>query len=219
MTKRLPDSERKIRARDDLTPKPRKKSGRNATPEGTAERIAKLRATAIETSTHQGAEQANPDRPLTEKQKLFAKIWAQGETIRSAAMKAGYTADGAGIAYRLCRDPAILKIYNREKALYEESCQMTRKRVMDGLLEGIEMAKMLDEPASVIGGWREIGKMCGYYAEQKRTVDINIKGEVTVKQLERMDDASLLKLIKGEVEDITDVVYVESDAETGEDSE
>jgi len=203
MTARKDPADLKIRARDDLTPKPRKKRGANATPEGKAARIAKLRATGVSNSTNNPADiaAANPDRPLTEKQRLFVSEWAKGETILTASYRAGY-ADSGQMAYRMSKDPAILKIYHMEKALYAESCQMTRKKVMEGFLEGVEMAKLMSEPASVIAGWREIGKMCGFYEPVKRTIDVNVRGNVVVKHLEAMNDADLLKIVRGEIADV-----------------
>lgn len=186
----------------DTTIKPRKKKGASATPEAKAARIAKLRATAPDTSaSREVLDTANPDRPLTEKQKLFVKEWAKGETIATASHRAGY-ADGGAMGYRMSRDPAILKLYNFEKAMYAESCQMTRKKVMEGLLEGVEMAKLMSEPASVIAGWREVGKMCGFYEPVKRTIDVNVRGNVVVKHLEALNDADLLKIVRGEIEDV-----------------
>lgn len=187
-----------------MTVKPRKKHASNCTPEAKAKRIADLRAKSPSSSNTM--KHANPDRHLTDKQKAFVREWASGESIRSAAIRAGYTEDGAGVCYRLSTDPAILKIYNLEKARYEEASQMTRKRVMDGLLEGIELAKITSEPASVINGWKTVGQMCGYFEPVKRTLDVNINGQVNIKRLEAMSDAELLKLVKGEV---TDVVFKE----------
>lgn len=204
MTKRKDPADLKIRARDDMSIKPRKKKS----PETKAKEIAKLRATSPNTSANLATlKLANPDRPLTEKQKVFVCEWASGETILSASVRAGYSDKGA-MGYRMSRDPAILKIYNLEKAKYEEASQMTRKRVMDGLLEGIEMAKMTSEPASVINGWKTVGQMCGYFEPVKRTLDVNINGQVNIKRLESMSDMELLKLVKGE---ITDVVFKEID--------
>jgi hypothetical protein len=202
VTKRKDPSElsKRALAKLDTTPKPRVKRGKNATEEGKAARVAKLRKIPTNNSTA-AIETYNPDRPLTEKMKLFAKFWAEGETIMSASVRAGY-ADGGSMAYRLSRDPAILKIYNAEKALYEDAAQMTRKKVMEGFIEAAEMAKTLADPTALTGAWREIGKMCGYYEPVKRSIDINLKGEVTVKKLERASDADLLKLIKGEIEDV-----------------
>jgi hypothetical protein len=182
-------------------PAARKKRGKDATPEGRARRVAALRAASPDTSGAGALALANPDRPLTDKQKRFVAEWAAGETILSAALRAGYS-DGGQMAYRMARDPAIVKLYQQEKAAYEAAAQMTRKQVIDGLLDGIAMAKLTAEPASVIAGWREIGRMCGYYEPLKRTLDINLSGDVTVRRLESLSDAALLKLVKGEVEDV-----------------
>jgi len=184
-----------------MTPKPRKKRGANATPEAKALRVQKLRETAPDSQLVVTMVDKNPDRPLTEKQWAFVRYWAQGETILTASYKAGY-ADSGTMAYRMARDPAILKIYNTEKALYAESCQITRKQVMEGFLEAAEMAKMLSDPVALTGAWREVGKMCGFYEPVKRTIDVNMKGELTVKRLERASDDELLKIIRGEVEDV-----------------
>ncbi len=220
MTKRKDPADLKIRSGTDTTPVARTKRGANATPEGKAKRIAKLRASASQSISVSNAvaAAANPHRPLTEKQKLFVHFWAKGESVFSASCRAGY-ADSGTAAYKMIRDPAILLIYNREKALYEESCQMTRKRVMEGLLEGIDMAKHVSEPASVITGWREIGKMCGYYEPVKRELNISIKGDVTVKRLERMTDADLIRLVKGEVTDVAFDDVVKEVAEATEATE
>lgn len=208
MTKRKDPSELKIKARDDTTPVPRrKKPASQNTPEKKAARIQKLRETSPTTTTNAGVAKANPNRPLTEKQRLFVKFWAEGDSILGASYRAGYSDDGT-LAYRLAKDPAIKKIYDMEKALYEESCQMTRKRVMEGFLEAAEMAKVMADPTALTGAWREIGKMCGYYEPVKRTIDVNVTGNVTVKQLERLSTDELVKIVTGE---ITDVEFKEVD--------
>lgn len=149
------------------------------------------------------ASQANPNRPLTEKMKLFVKHWAAGETILTASYRAGYH-DRGTYAYRLAKDPAILKLYEEEKRKYEIDSSMTRQRVIDGLLEAVEMAKLISEPGSMISGWREIGKMCGYYApvEQKITVE---QTNPLAERLNRLSDAELLKLIQDDSSNVIDV--------------
>jgi hypothetical protein len=137
----------------------------------------------------------NPDKPLTEKAKLFVKFWAQGESVQSAAVKAGY-GDGASYAYRLVHFPQAIALYNKEKAAYEAAAQMTRKKVMDGLLEGIEMAKLVSEPSTMISGWREIGKLCGYYEPTRQRIDISVNGSVQMQHLNRLNDAELLQIIQ-----------------------
>jgi hypothetical protein len=138
-------------------------------------------------------------------QQLFVKHWAAGESILSASARAGY-ADGGTYAYRLVKDPLVVELYEREKKMYEASCQMTRKRVMDGFLDAAEMARLQADPTAMTGAWREVGKMCGYYEPVRKSIDINITGGITAK-VERMDDATLLAIIKGTIG--TDVIEQE----------
>lgn len=137
----------------------------------------------------------DPDKPLTEKAKLFVKLWAQGESISSASARAGY-GDGATYAYKLARFPQAIALYNAEKAAYEEASQMTRKKVMDGLLEGIEMAKLVSDPNAVITGWKTVGQMCGYFEPVKRRLDINVTGSIQMNRMNAMSDAELLRVIQ-----------------------
>ena len=157
--------------------------------------MAALRARSPNTGNLAGTAKANPDRPLTTRMKEFVKLWAQGESILSAAIRAGYN-DGGTYAYRLAKDPAILKIYHREKEAYAASVGMTRQRVMEGLLEAVEMAKIQADPTAMIAGWREVGKMCGYYEPVKKQIDVNITGNVVMERLNRLSDSELLKLIE-----------------------
>lgn len=195
MTKRKAPEDLKRRAQDDTTPKPRTVAAKKKGDTGT--RVVALRK-GVSNNT---PELLSPNRPLTEKQRIFVKEWAAGESILSASVRAGY-ADNGTMAYRLVKDPAILKLYNLEKMAYAASCQMTRQKVMDGLLEGIDLAKTMAEPASMISGWREVGKMCGYYEPVRKKIEISVSGDVTMKHLNKMDDAALLKIIKGEVMDV-----------------
>ena len=145
--------------------------------------------------TTTGPASIDPDKPLTAQQAAFAVAWASGESVASAALRAGYSDEAIG--YRMIRMPNVRRAYDIEKAKYEEACQMTRKRVMDMLIESFDMAKLMAEPASMVSAAREIGKMCGYYEPVKHTVDVNVKGEVAVRQLNAMSDSDLLKLITG----------------------
>jgi hypothetical protein len=185
-----------------------KKRGHRTTPEAKAERISKNRELALDTAKYSDAEQVDPNKPLTDKQKLFVKFWASGESPLSASYKAGY-ADGGTYAYRMVRMPNILALYNEEKRLYEESCQMTRKQVMEGLLESIEMAKLMAEPATMVSGWREIGKLCGYYEPVKKKVEVSITG--AQQRLEKLTDAQLFELIQGTVTEVLTDETEESD--------
>lgn len=195
MTKRAntPQSNAIMAKRADTAPKTRRVvRGANT---GRGPDVARSRG--IDTSNLSAAQLAeviSPDKPLTDKQKLFVKYWAEGESITSASVRAGYN-DGAAIAYRMVKYPNVLKMYHELKAKYEEAGQMTRQKVMDGLLEGVEMAKLMAEPMTMISGWREIGKMCGYYAPVEHKLKVDVTGNIVVDRLNSMSDAELLKVI------------------------
>lgn len=175
------------------------------------QRFAQLRQTAVDASTVKTSAIKSPERHLTEMQMMFVRHWAAGESILSASARAGY-ADNGTYAYRLVKDPLIVQIYEREKKLYEASVQMTRQRVMEGFLEAADMARLQADPTALTGAWREVGKMCGYYEPVKKVIDVNINGQITQK-VERLDDDTLLAIIKGQAgADVLDVVFREVQA-------
>ena len=183
--------------REDTTPKTKRlvrgaNSGRGVTT---------ARSRGVDTSNLNAEEMAlviSPDKPLTDKQKLFVKFWAQGDSITSASVRAGYN-DNAAIAYRMVKMPNILKLKSQYEAEWESENQMSRKRVMDGMLESIEMAKLMAEPATMIQGWKTIGQLCGYFAPVEHKVKVDVTGNIVVDKLNSLSDAELLKIISGDV--------------------
>ena len=188
-----PSSNAIMAKRADPTPKERRKvRGAN-----NGRGLDVVRSRGRDTSNLSAAEMAeviSPDKPLTDKQRKFVELWAQGESITSASVRAGYN-DGASIAYRMVKMPNVLKLYHEEKAKYEAAGDMTRKKVMDMLLESYEMAKLMAEPASMVSAAREVGKMCGYYAPAETRMKIDVSGNVMLDRLNNLSDAELLKLI------------------------
>lgn len=187
------------RASSLATPSVRKTPGRRPDPKRSVE-AARTRGKL--TNTKAQAALVSEDKPLTEQQRLFVKFWAQGESPLSASLKAGY-ADGGAYAYRMIYMPNILAMYHREKEAYEAASGMTRKRVMDGLLESIEMAKLMAEPSTMVAGWREVGKMCGYYEPTKVQHHISIEGKVIHERLDKLSDDELLELIAKRTQALT----------------
>ena len=166
-----------------------------------------------ETTTMAEAAMVSVDKPLTEKQKLFALAWAQGDTIPNAMARAGYN-EQPSYGYRMAKMPNILALYAAEKAKFEEAAQMSRKKVMDGLLDAIDMAKLMSEPSTMVSGWREIARMCGYFEPVKQRIDINVTGNVMLDRMNSMSDADLLRIIQEQV--AASAPQLEFDAGDGE---
>ena len=161
---------------------------------GVAARGAAVRAKYAETTTMAAAALVPVDKPLTTQQREFVKHWAAGDSIPNAMARAGYN-DQPSYGYRMAKMPNILALYNEEKRLYEEASQMTRKRVMDMLVDAYDMAKLMSEPASMVSAAREVGKMCGYYTVQTQ-VNVTVNGQVSIDRMNRLSDDELLKIIE-----------------------
>ena len=161
----------------------------------------KSMSTKRTSATFEGARQISEDKPLTDQQRMFARCIASGETPYNAYIRAGYSSpekqagNAASYAYRMLQMPNVRKVIKYEQEQFIQQSQMTKKKVMDGLLEGIEMAKLMSEPMSMISGWREVGKLCGFYEPTRHKVDVSVNGTLVLEQLNSLSDEELLKMI------------------------
>lgn len=134
-----------------------------------------------------------PKGDLTPQQKMFAKFWAAGDSIASAALRAGYSDPIYGHQLKII--PKIRQVYEIEKAAYQIAAQVSKEDVINGIKDAIADAKLMSEPATQIAGWREIGKLCGYYEAKKIDVNVNVQGAVMLDRMNKMSDSELLKII------------------------
>lgn len=156
-------------------------------------RVATVRA-ANNTTTMAAAAAVSPDKPLTEKQKLYAVARARGESVPNAMAAAGYN-EQVSYGYRLDKMPNVQRLIQKEQALYAEAAQIDRKKVIDMQMEAYEMAKTMAEPATMVAAAREIGKICGLYEPRKVEVSINGSVQHEIHRMESMSDAELLEFL------------------------
>jgi hypothetical protein len=152
----------------------------------------------------------SPLATLTPKAKQFALFVSEGKPVRTAARLAGYASD-AHTPIRLMRMPKMQVAVAHLQKQYEKSIVASRKQVLEGFLEAIEQAKLLADPGVQIAGWREIGKMCGYYAPEVKEVNITVGAKRVIGQLEVLSDAELLELIEKDREAIEGEALLLSD--------
>lgn len=137
----------------------------------------------------------SPVHMLDERQKVFVDSIIKGRSPTQAARIAGYSqpeSQGANIAKSPKIAAAIQYLYKKHEAVADVS----RKKVMDGLLEAIDMAKMQADAGNMIAGWREIGRMCGYYAPEVKKIDINISAKRVIDKMETLSDEELLQMVE-----------------------
>lgn len=161
----------------------------------------------------------SPLHYLTEQQRIFVDQIIKGAPPVVAARVAGYAqpeSQGSTIAKAPKVAAAIKYLYKK----HEQAADMSRKRVMDGFLEAIDMARMQADAGNMVSGWREIGRMCGYYAPEVKKIDINITAKRVIDKMETMSDEELMRMIEdsatiieGEATEILNELQAVSDAE------
>lgn len=140
-------------------------------------------------------------RVMTAEQAKFVYFVAKLNMPHAAAVEhAGFkTANPGIVAARLLKTPHIREAIAIEKEKFAKDNAMSKKRVLDGLLEAVELAKTVADPHALTGAWREIGKMCGYYEPTRHKIDVTVNGNVTLEKLKGLTDAELLELAEANV--------------------
>lgn len=161
----------------------------------------------------------SPLQFLTDQQRLFVEQIIKGKGPKVAARIAGY-ANPDIQGYAIVKSHKVSEAIKYLHKKHEKAADMSRKKVMDGMLEAIEMAKLQADPGNMISGWREIGRMCGYYAPEVKKIDINITAKRVIDKMETLSDEDLVKMIEdssnvieAEAVEILDVLQKTSDTE------
>jgi hypothetical protein len=76
----------------------------------------------------------------------------------------------------------------------QQVVNMSRKSVMRGLLEAIDMAKDQRQPGGMISGWKEIGRMCGFYEPEKREILLSVNSQELIAEMKNLPREKLLEL-------------------------
>jgi len=134
---------------------------------------------------------------VTEKQQAYVNSIMEGKTKSAAAKSAGYI------------NPEPLEAsetVKRELALAREQMtdltKITRLTTIDGILDGIALARMQGDAGNVIKGWTEIAKIQGHYAPEVKTINVNMNQQRLRTKFEALSDEELLAIQNGQVIDV-----------------
>ena len=168
-----------------------------------------------DTSSAESTRSRNPNKHVTDKQRALARAMAlPGMTPAAASRFAGYN-DGGGLAYKMQHDPAFQNLLRAEREAYAKTNGMTCKRVIDGFLRAVELAEVKTDSIAMTAAWREIGRLCGYYAPKVVKHEISVHGEALKQRLREMSDDELLALNRGEAEPLEGAFEVIEDGNAG----
>ena len=137
----------------------------------------------------------DPLQMLDSRERIFAEHIATGARQVTAARAAGFK-QPEKLAYRILKRPHVAKAVKYLAEENRKAAQMDRKKVMAGFLEAIDMAKIQGDTGVMVAGWREVGRMCGLYEPEKKTIDVNITAKRMIEKLETMTTEELFELAK-----------------------
>lgn len=140
---------------------------------------------------------------LNSKQLRFVEEYCISHSAADAARKAGYSVKTAyAIGAENLRKPQIkAAIHSRQTATALE-LGVTRQQVVSDLLEAIQTARAQGNPAAMISGAREIGKLMGFYSPELVEIHMSTNDAVLKARYEAMSDEELMSVIDGECETV-----------------
>lgn len=132
---------------------------------------------------------------LSEKRQIFVDEYCIDRNASRAARAAGYSAGSAKVtASRLLTDANVRAAVTVRELDAEKVLNVTRERVLRALQGAFELAKQQSDPMAMIAACREIARMCGYYAQERKKVDLECGSGM---HLERLSDQALMAIVKG----------------------
>ena len=137
-------------------------------------------------------------QPLTEKQRMFVHHLVHDKLNQTAAARQAGFRHPRTVACALMKSPKVLAAIAEERLGYAKASGMTKQKVVEGFSEAIDLARIKADPIAMIAGWREIGKMCGFYEATKAKIEVSVQGQVLIQRLNTMSDEELLALAEGD---------------------
>lgn len=125
------------------------------------------------------------------KQKAFADAMLEGNSKADAARAAGYHPNQVD---RVMRTEEVQLYLAEARQEMRDISTIKRIDVLNIFMEAVEMARTLADPAQMINGAKEIGKMLGYYEPEKVDITVSMDTNVLASKMRQMTDAELYDL-------------------------
>lgn len=137
---------------------------------------------------------------LTEQRRTaYAEARSSGLDIATSLATAGYNPDHPSTGTELENHPTVKDLMKAEGRKNAYMLGLSREDVLKGMMEAVDQAKLIADPMTQIAGWREIAKICGFYAPEVKRIEIGDSAKAYIQRMEQLDDAELLKLVNSEI--------------------
>jgi hypothetical protein len=156
---------------------------------------------STDTPTPKGKAQRKNSALLEARRAEYVEARASGLTMKDSMEVAGMKYN-PGTSHALENHPDIKKALSSEHRKNAYMLGLTREDVLEGMMDAIGQARLIADPMAQIAGWREIAKICGFYAPEVKKIELGDSAKTFLARLEQMDDEELLKMANAEVIDV-----------------
>lgn len=136
---------------------------------------------------------------IQSKQKVFADAILTGHTQSDAARAAGYHPSTAS---NVMRQEEIQLLVNEARSELRNISTIKKLDVLDIMIEAIDMARTLADPAQMINGAREVGRMMGFYEPETIKIEHNVNHNVMATKYKQMTDEELFAIASGKAKQV-----------------
>lgn len=135
-------------------------------------------------------------RTLSPKQLRFIEEYLLDGNVTAAAKRAGYSPKSARVVgQETLRNPAVRAALRLRQDAEAARLQVSRTKAVEGILAAIAMAKEQGDPAAMVRGWAEIGRLFDFYSPQQHRVEVTTQPDDLEASFARMSDAELMKIV------------------------
>jgi hypothetical protein len=152
----------------------------------------------------------DPDRELNENEMLFVCFHAERNMSPVLAAKHAGFSSPSHAAKKLLASAPVQRAISFVQQQFRESSNITKRRVIEGYIEAIDMARAMSDPKVMISGWAEVAKLCGLNEPAKKEVKFTTDQESLVRQLQQLPDEELLRMAEGAID--ADFTEIENDS-------
>lgn len=148
-----------------------------------------------------------PSEVIDAKHRVFADAILEGHSESDAARAAGYHPSNAR---NVMRQEEVQQYLEEGRSQITDITTIKRLDVLNIFMEAVDMARTLADPAQMISGAKEIGKMMGFYEPETIRIEAQLENgdqkAALASKIKGMTDEELMeiafgraKLIEGEI--------------------
>lgn len=139
---------------------------------------------------------------IKERNEAYAHAIVTGASKSDAARAAGMH---PSTARNQLRQDEIQTMVNEARSELREISTIKKLDVLDIMIEAIDMARTLADPAQMINGAREVGRMMGFYEPETIKIDVNMSHNVMATKFKQMSDDELFAIAAGKAKQVEGV--------------